>query len=132
MSNRKRDIKGTDSSSRGGLGGGSGGLGGRGSGGRGRKKRDVINGVDFSDMTRYYTGAELDKLPKEVKDTIWKEKADKGLLGNKNPCKVNAVDTSNKGTIKTGLLSIGERILVRRRVTKDGEEEIREENKDVD
>ena len=39
---------------------------------------------------------ELDKLPKEVKDIIWKTKADKGLLGNKKPRKVNAVDNSQE------------------------------------
>ena len=61
-----------------------------------------MNGVDVSDRNRYYTGAELDKLPKEVKDTIWKAKSDKGLLVNKKPRKVNAVDTSNEKNFNEG------------------------------
>ena len=98
MSSRKRDIKGTESGGRGGRGGGRGGRGGRGHGGRRRNQRDVVNGVDVSDKTRYYTGAELDKLSKEVKDTIWRAKADKGLLGNKKPRKVNSVDAEHSSS----------------------------------
>ena len=109
LSGRKRDIKGTESGGRGGRGGGRGGRGGgRGSGGRGRNQRDFVNGVDVSDKTRFYTGAELDKLPKEVKDTIWKAKADKGLLGNKKPRKVNAVENDqNKATNEKAVVSWG-------------------------
>ena len=56
----------------------------------------------------------------------------KAYLEIRSPAKLMRLIPVMKGTLTTGLLSSGARILVRRRVTKDGEEEQRDKNKDVD
>ena len=50
------------------------GRGGRGGRSNGQKRKQMVNGVDITDLTRYYTGEELDKLPAHVKSMIWEAK----------------------------------------------------------
>ena len=53
----------------------------------------IVNGVDVSDLTRWYTEEELSKLPYDVKQDIWKAKHDR--IDNKRG--VSAIQQSESG-----------------------------------
>ena len=75
-----------------GFQGGRGSQGGRFSG----NKRDMCNGVDISDLTRFYPGHELDRLPQSIKTMIWNAKGQKKQrTEEENHRKIAAMVTAN-------------------------------------